>query len=109
MCCIPSLFVHAGNTTDYHAYERQKYEYHKRCSQCNKLLDSKNHVAAHMVAYPCCLPCCGVLTLKTTCKSCNNKKNTTTKKGRSFFGGLFKHNPSLKYVCFPFCCMYNVE
>ena len=75
MCWWPCLLhVHATNTTDLHKQERRKFEYAEKCSQCRADLDNNTHVAAHVVTYPCycCNCCCGILSLKTTCKACNN-------------------------------------
>lgn len=107
--CIPSLFVHATKTTDKHSKERSKYNKHTKCSQCGKVVGDNDRVAAHVVSYPCFMPFCGWLTLKTTCKKCNNTKNAESSNGRWFISGLFGHNPSLMYVCFPFCCNYEVK
>jgi hypothetical protein len=76
MCFWPFVcYVHAFNTTDKDTMARRKHQYASRCCQCLKRLTPQNHVAGHVVAYPCCcLNCCvGILTLKTVCKKCNNR------------------------------------
>ena len=83
MCC---LFVHAEGTTGMHAKERREHVYAGKCAQCGKELDASSHVAAHMEAYPCGNPCLGFMTLRTTCRGCNNYR----KKENAFWGGRWK-------------------
>ena len=68
------VFVHAVDTTGKHEHERRRNVYADRCRQCFRRVDATHHVAAHVLAYPCCVAncCVGFLTLKTTCKSCNS-------------------------------------
>lgn len=73
-------FVHATGTTDAHQLERRKFAYSEVCRQCRHKVGTADHVAAHVVAYPCfpcfCMNCCvGQMTLKTTCRRCNAKNS----------------------------------
>ena len=107
--CLPSNFTHAKNSSNMHRKERSKYTHHDKCSQCHQPVSEDTKVAAHVVAYPCFNPCCGLLTLKTTCKKCNNTHNAESSEGKSFIGGLFKHNPFITCICWPSCSNYNLE
>ena len=66
------LFVHASGTTGMDSKQRKRHKYARKCSQCGVALSSDTHVAAHVVAHPVGCGFCGVMTLKTTCKKCNN-------------------------------------
>ena len=120
MCFWPFVsYVHALSTTDAHQKQRRKHKYSKRCSQCLKKLDETNHVAAHVVAYPCfCINFCfGILTLKTTCKKCNNYNKTGKRKvdKRSWFflkpicSGECTLGKKIKYITQPSCIHYNYD
>ena len=111
-CC--TCYVHALGSTGMHSTERSKFVYSKRCTQCFVELDDTHHVAAHVVAYPCwCANCCvGILTLKTTCKSCNNKNkdDKCTIDSHSFFCDIWSCRfPFLNIVCQPYCIHRNIS
>ena len=114
MCFWPFVcYVHAVNTTEKHAKQRKKHKYSKRCSQCFKKLDNDDHVSAHVVAYPCyCLNCfIGMLTLKTTCKKCNNRNRVGKKyiNNNSWFciktlcTGEYKIGKKIQIIFWPIC------
>ena len=105
--CWPGCFVHAKNTTGMHQSERRKYDLYKKCSQCGKETSEHDKVAAHTVFYPCWNPCCGFMSLKTTCKKCNNTHNAESWPTSWFSGGMFDHNPNLGWVCWPSCMNYD--
>jgi hypothetical protein len=118
MCVWPFiLYVHATKTTNCHTKERRNYEYSKRCSQCRKELVENDYVAAHVVSYPCFyLNCCiGILSLKTTCKRCNNlnKNDKRILNYNSCMACTSIEEPcidiNLGYICFPVCCHYHVS
>ena len=75
-CGLLTLFVHAVGTTGAHRRERRRHRYAAHCAQCGVAVDRASHVAAHVVRYdaPCCLPRAGVLTLVTTCRTCNGRQ-----------------------------------
>lgn len=116
MCFWPFvLHVHATATTGYHSKERRDFEYADRCSQCRVKLSQSTHVAAHVVSYPCfCFNCCiGMISLKTTCRHCNNQNRIgkrcvdssscmacTSYDERSI-------SPTLGIVCYPWCLHYQ--
>jgi hypothetical protein len=102
--CIPSCFVHLTKTTGKDSKERRVFSPGDKCSQCKAVLIEPNWVAAHVVSYPCCVPCCGVSTLKTSCKKCNNTTNSTSCAGRWYCGFYWCLNrPYLNCVCYPNC------
>ena len=72
------FYSHCTNTTNCDERKRRKHKYARRCSQCLKKLRKDDYVAAHVVGYPCfCCNCCGgMVTLKTTCKKCNNRNKS---------------------------------
>ena len=77
------LHVHAVNTSGSHASARRKFGYSHFCAQCGCLIENKkNCVAAHAVSYskPCCSPRTGVLTLVTTCRSCNSAQQVSSQR-----------------------------
>ncbi len=114
MCFWPFVcYVHATNTTEKHKNQRKKHKYSKRCSQCFKKIKDTDYVAAHVVAYPCyCLNwCIGILTLKTTCKKCNNQNRVGKKyiNNKSWFcmktilTGEHCMGSKIKIICWPNC------
>jgi hypothetical protein len=80
-CCECWRFVHAGGTTHFDGaqHKASRYAYFPRCSQCGTAVGPQGvpapRVAAHVMGYPCapCNCCCARLTLKTTCKECNDR------------------------------------
>jgi len=101
--CCPGLpcwrFVHAGGTTHFGGAAHKtsgRYSHFLRCAQCGVAVGPKQavaraqqfaaqagpagacaqHVAAHVMGYPCapCNCCCARLTLKTTCQKCNDQR-----------------------------------
>jgi hypothetical protein len=111
---IPTIFVHAVNTTGMHNTERGQFSYASTCDQCGVEITDKDleagrskgtgKAAAHVVAYPiCCLGLIDCLTLKTTCQKCNNYNNT---KVNPCFVGCWGCGPFLggPYCCPPCCC-----
>lgn len=113
MCVWPCvLYVHATGTTGQHAPARRRHKYASVCSQCGRQLGVADHVAAHVVAYPCyCVNCCcGVLTLKTTCRRCNgrNRLGKRCVDWHSCTSCATFHEPLLdewlECVCAPWCC-----
>lgn len=72
------LFVHAQGTSGMDYKERRDHEYSDTCSQCGVVLTPTTRVAAHVVAYPAGNCCIGAMTLKTTCKKCNNYRNESS-------------------------------
>jgi len=102
-CCqgLPCWrFVHAGGTTHFGGAAHKtsgRYAHFSRCAQCGVAVGPKQavaqaqqvaaqggppagasaqHIAAHVMGYPCapCNCCCARLTLKTTCKECNDQR-----------------------------------
>lgn len=84
LCCegLPCWrFVHAGGTSHFDGaqHKASRYAYFARCSQCGTAVGPQGapaqRVAAHVMGYPCapCNCCCARLTLKTTCKECNDR------------------------------------
>ena len=67
------LFRHMAGTTGMDARARREHAHAARCSQCGVALRDTTKVAAHVTAHPCGVGCVGVVTLRTTCKGCNNR------------------------------------
>lgn len=73
-------FVHARGTGHFDGafHKEGRYVYFSRCAQCGVSVgphgEPTQRVAAHVMGYPCgpCNCCCARLTLKTTCKHCND-------------------------------------
>jgi len=142
------LFVHAGGTTHFGGAAHKTsgpYAHSSRCAQCGAAVGPKQavaqqgaaeggptkataqHVAAHVMAYPCapCNCCCARLTLKTTCRRCkwggprrfhwcNARVSFLASAPRDETGNaMFLHVPRgsgspegcLGYVCQPACAM----
>lgn len=117
MCIWPFvLHVHATGTTGCHGKERRDFDYAERCSQCRTVLTPQTHVAAHVVSYPCfCLNCCiGILSLKTTCKRCNNLNRTGKRRvdTHSCMACTARDEkriaPWIACVCSPYCFHHDV-
>ena len=88
------LFVHMTNTTGKDAKARRRHVHTVRCVQCGVELTEHTRVAAHLVAYPCGLPCLGCVTLRSTCKSCNHAHS---RKAPAFWGARVRL-PLLRFV-----------
>lgn len=115
-CCPAAYFVHAKGTTRFGGAQHAKggFDYGARCGQCGRDVhaqDPMQHVAAHVVAYPCCNSCVGCLTLRTSCKGCNGaeasfvgnwwrRDRSVTARGSTAVPGLGPGSP----VCWP-CCL----
>ena len=102
------LFVHAIGTTGKDAAARRAHRYATRCAQCGTRVDEpSDRVAAHVIAYPCGIGCCGWMTLRTTCKKCNAKSSTHSPK-RSAFWGCSPRMKRLRFLCcVPSCTVYD--
>lgn len=95
------LYVHAVGSTDKHTRERRAFRYAKRCAQCGKRLEKSTHVAAHVVRYDLPNCCCGDLTLRTCCRSCNSKHQAAARAG-PLSNLCCRHAPCSS--CFVKCC-----
>ena len=94
--CCPWGFIHACRTTHFGGAAHKtsgRYAHSSHCAQCGAAVGPKQavaraqqvaaeggpteataqHVAAHVMAYPCapCNCCCARLMLKTRCRACN--------------------------------------
>lgn len=87
------LYVHARRTTGDDGAARRAHVYASTCAQCGVALTPQTHVAAHVVAHPLGCGCCGVMTLRTTCKACNH-----TAHPRPRFWGLTVRCRRLRWV-----------
>ena len=99
------MHVHALGTTGLHPRERRCHVHGDRCAQCKKCLDG-DHVAAHVVSYPCfpCNCCAGTLQLVSTCRACNAKNQLGKARvdGDScFVDACPPERPALACVCWP--------
>ena len=100
----PTLFVHSKGTTGHDGAARRRHAYAESCEQCGRGLEPTTRVAAHVVAYacPCVNCCCGVATLRTTCKACN-----ATRRRSAFFRAWPSRGVRLRRVCVPWCAVHD--
>ena len=112
------LFVHAVGTTGLHTRARRRHVYDSHCAQCGVLLNQSSHVAAHVVRYECpfCVPNLGVLTLTTTCRSCNSQHQKAEEneacclpKARFWKHPFYKKTVFLNRVRRFWCWRYNAR
>eukprot|EP01059_Diplonema_ambulator_P008683 TRINITY_DN18356_c0_g1_i1.p2 TRINITY_DN18356_c0_g1~~TRINITY_DN18356_c0_g1_i1.p2 ORF type:complete len:124 (+),score=14.43 TRINITY_DN18356_c0_g1_i1:25-372(+) len=114
MVCWPCVgYRHMSGTTGMDAAERRSFEYASQCSDCGAKLNvdgKQDYVAAHVLAYPCCVVnwCIGCPVLKTTCKKCNRNEGCFF--ARTILSGECCCGPLLGGCrCQPCCVTYNAK
>ena len=74
--------VHMVNTSGADARARRAHAYASRCAQCGADVDAATHVASHVLTYPLCNMLIARPSLKTCCRSCNGKHQSSEEGAR---------------------------